>query len=472
MVIIKARNTTCFTRSLITIMTVLTVSLGGGHANAQTEEIPPAAPSSSEKLNTALPSIQVWRTANGARVYFVAAAELPMMDIRIVFDAGSARDGTKKGVGLLTSRLLGEGAGTLSADDIAERFENLGARFGTSAHRDMSIVSLRSLTDKNLAEPAIKTLQTVLTQPNFPLESFERERRRTLIGIQARKESPDAIAEKTLYTAVFGQHPYASPTLGTEETVKAFTLDDVKQHYQHYYVARNATVAIVGALDRAQAEALANTLVGSLPSGLAAPNLPIVAEITAAQTIQVNHPSMQTHVLVGQPGMRRGDYDYFPLFVGNHILGGSGLVSRLSDEIREKRGLSYSVSSDFSPMHVKGPFTIGLQTRNDQATEALNVSLGVLRDFVKNGPTEAELSGAKQNITGGFPLRIASNSSIVEYLAMIGFYLLPLNYLDVFTTKVEAVTAKQIQNAFERRIHPDRLVTVIVGGPVAKTDKQ
>ncbi len=439
-------------------------------ANAQTEETP--APAISDKTNTTLPSIQVWRTANGARVYFVAATELPMVDIRVVFDAGSARDGTKKGLALLTNRLLGEGAGTLTADDIAQRFENLGARFGTSAYRDMSVISLRSLTDKNLADPAIKMLQMVLTEPSFPQDSFERERRRTLIGIQAQKESPEAIADKAFFSAVFGQHPYASPALGTEETVKALTLDDIKQHYQHYYVARNATIAIVGALDRSQAEALAKTLVGELPSGAAAPMLPPVSELAAAQTIQINHPSVQTHVLVGQPGIRRGDLDYFQLFVGNHILGGSGLVSRLSDEIREKRGLSYSVSSDFSPMHVKGPYTIGLQTRNDQANEALSVSMDVLSKFIKNGPTEQELESAKQNITGGFPLRIASNNNIVDYLSMIGFYLLPLNYLDTFTTKVSSVTVRQIQNSFERRIHPNKMVTVIVGGPPATVPKR
>lgn len=470
MALIKIRNAAWFTRSLITMFGFFAIWQVETPANAQTEETP--APAISEKTNTSLPSIQVWRTANGARVYFVSATELPMVDIRVVFDAGSARDGTKKGLALLTNRLLGEGAGTLTADDIAERFENLGARFGTSAYRDMSVISLRSLTDKNLADPAIKMLQMVLTEPSFPQDSFERERRRTLIGIQSQKESPEAIADKAFFSAVFGQHPYASPALGTEETVKALTLDDIKQHYQHYYVARNATVAIVGALDRSQAEALANTLVGELPSGAAAPTLPSVSELATAQTIQINHPSVQTHVLVGQPGMRRGDLDYFQLFVGNHILGGSGLVSRLSDEIREKRGLSYSVSSDFSPMHVKGPYTIGLQTRNDQANEALSVSMDVLSKFIKNGPTEQELDSAKQNITGSFPLRIASNNNIVDYLSMIGFYLLPLNYLDTFTTKVSSVTVRQIQNAFERRIHPNKMVTVIVGGPPATAPKR
>lgn len=463
----KIRNTAWFTKSLTAALGFFSMWLVTS-TYAQTNETPTEVVS--EKPRPNLPSIQVWRTSNGARVYFVAAPELPMIDIRLVFDAGSARDGSKKGLSLLTNRLLGEGAGTLTANDIAERFEGLGARFGTSAYRDMSVISLRSLIDKNLLDPALQTLQLVVTQPTFPQASFERERRRTLIGIQAQKESPEAIGEKAFFSAIFGQHPYASPALGNEESVKALTLDDIKEHYKRYYVARNATVAIVGALQRSEAESLANDIVDALPAGNAPPLLPPVAELTAPQTIQINHPSVQSHVLVGQPGMRRGDHDYFPLFVGNHILGGSGLVSRLSDEIREKRGLSYSVYSDFSPMQVKGPYTLGLQTRNDQATEALNVSLDVLKKFVKQGSTDKELESAKQNIAGGFPLRIASNSSIVEYISMIGFYHLPLNYLDTFTAKVEGVTAKQIQDAFERRVHPDRMVTVIVGGqPAAPT---
>jgi len=149
--------------------------------------------------------------------------------------------------------------------------------------------------------------------------------------------------------------------------------------------------------------------------------------------------------------------------VGNHILGGSGLVSLLSEEVREKRGLSYSVYSYFLPMSERGPFLLGLQTKNDQADEAREVMMETLRRFRDEGPTEKELAAAIKNITGGFPLRIASNSQIVRYLAVIGFYGLPLDYLDRFNERVSAVTAEQIRDAFRRRVDPDRLATVIVG---------
>jgi zinc protease len=166
---------------------------------------------------------------------------------------------------------------------------------------------------------------------------------------------------------------------------------------------------------------------------------------------------------MGQPGVRRGDPDYFALYVGNQILGGGGLVSRISEEVREKRGLSYSAYSYFLPMRADGPFVLGLQTRNDSADEALKVLRQTLVDFRNDGPTGKELEAAKRNITGGFPLKIDSNSDILGYIAMIGFYKLPLDYLDTFNGKIEAVTAKQIRDAFQRRVDPDRMVTVTVG---------
>jgi zinc protease len=190
---------------------------------------------------------------------------------------------------------------------------------------------------------------------------------------------------------------------------------------------------------------------------------PPAAADAAAHTVRIDYPTTQTHVLIGQPGISRDDPDYFPLYVGNHVLGGSGLVSRISEEIREKRGLSYSAYSYFTPMRQRGPFTIGLQTRNDQVEQALQVARDTLQKFIEEGPTARELEESKQNITGGFPLRLSSNKKIVGMLAMIGFYQLPIDYLDTFTTRVEAVTLEDIRDAFSRRIQPGNMVTVLVG---------
>jgi len=146
------------------------------------------------------------------------------------------------------------------------------------------------------------------------------------------------------------------------------------------------------------------------------------------------------------------------------VLGGGGLVSRLHEEVREQRGLSYSVNSYFSPMEQNGPYLLSLQTRNDQVDEALAVMRETLEEFVDKGPTEKELVASKKNITGGFPLRIESNSKILDYMTMIGFYDLPLDYLDTFNGHVMAVTREQIVDAYQRRVAPDAMVTIIVGG--------
>ncbi len=420
----------------------------------------------------AAPEIQHWATPNGARVYFVPAPELPMVDVRVLFDAGSAHDDTTAGLAALTSNLLNDGAqsagGELGADEIADRFASLGAQFGAGVDRDTASVSLRSLTRPAVLQPALDTLALLLQRPSFPAAAFERERDRTRVALRAQAQSPGDIAGKAFYRALYGTHPYAIEQAGTEASLHLLTRDHLVAFHKRYYVARNAVIAIVGALSRSQAAALADTLLGGLPAGEPAPPLPTVEALAAARTIEIAHPSVQTHILMGQPGLRRIDPDYFPLLVGNHILGGSGLVSRLSDEIREKRGLSYSSYSYFLPLREAGPFTLGLQTRNEQTGEALKVLRDTLRAFTEQGPTARELQSAKQNITGGFALRIDSNAKLVEYLALIGFYNLPLDFLDTYSRHVEAVTLAQIKDAFQRRVQPERMVTVVVGGGAAE----
>jgi zinc protease len=408
-------------------------------------------------------NIQHWTTDNGARVYFVAAPELPMVDLQIIFDAGAARDKDKAGTAVLTNGLLAEGAGDLNANQISERFDELGARFGYDAQRDMANLTLRSLSDDKVLNPALDTLALVLSQPTFPKEAFERERKRMLIGLEQRKQSPGALADEAFYKAVFKSHPYAVMPSGYEDTVGSLSLDDLKAFYKRYYVASNAVIAIVGDLDRSEAEKVAAAIVAQLPQGAPAEKLPDVANLNDQEVIKLDHPSTQTHILLGQPGMKRGDPDYYTLYVGNHILGGSGLVARLSNEIREKRGLAYSSYSYFLPMREDGPFQIGLQTRNDQAEEALSVVRETLKTFIENGPTAEEINASIKNITGGFPLRISSNKKILGYIGMIGFYGLPLDYLDTFNEKIQAVSAADIQDAFKRRVNPDTMVTILVG---------
>src|SRR5574341_168408 len=224
----------------------------------------------------------------------------------------------------------------------------------------------------------------------------------------------------------------------------------------------------VGDVTRADAEAIAEALTRGLPEGKPLPPLPKVVPPAQARTEKIPHPATQAHILMGYTGISRGDPDYFPLWVGNYALGGGGFVSRLTEEVRQKRGLAYSVYSYFMPLKEPGPFQIGLQTKKEQAEEALAVVRSTFEEFIAKGVTDKELKAAKDNLIGGFPLRIDSNKKILEYLALIGFYKLPLTYLDDFPKKVEQVTAAQIKEAFQRRIRVGDMVTVVVGATEGK----
>lgn len=412
----------------------------------------------------ASPQIQHWQTSNGARVYFVPAPELPLLDLQLTFDAGAARDGDHPGLARLTNSLLTEGADELDANAIAEAFERVGARLSSDSQRDMATLSLRSLTEPAILETALEHFALLLHRPSFPEDALERQRRQMLTTLQSQRQRPGSIANRAFNEAVFGEHPYASPVNGNEEALATLTREQIKAFHRRYYVAQNLIVAMVGDLSRSEAETLAEGLANGLPAGQPAPALPKVAALAEASARHIRHDTSQTHILLGQPGVKRGDADYFPLYVGNHILGGGGLVSRISEEIREKRGLAYSASSNFLPMRERGPYTLRLQTRNDNTEQAITVLRQTLQDFVSEGPSEAELEAAKKNLIGGFALNTDSNSKLLAYIAMIGFYGLPLDYLEGFIGQVDAITSEQIREAYQRRIDPQRMALITVGG--------
>ena len=422
-------------------------------------------------LAQAAAKIEHWQTPQGSRVYYVHTEGLPMVDIQVAFDAGSARDGSQFGLSALTSALLDTGAGQWNADEIAQRFESVGAQFGAGISSDMASVSLRTLTDKPLFDKALETVQVILAKPSFNEADFQREKSRTLAGLKQQEESPADLAGIAFYKALYGDHPYGHPSSGLIPTVSVLTVSDLRSFYQKYCVAANAMVVIVGDLTRQQAEQTAEKLVGGLPVGQKPEPLPEVLMPVKAGTQHIEFPSSQTHVLVGMPGSYRKDPDYFTLYVGNHILGGGALVSKLFDEVREKRGLAYSASSSFAPMFRSGPFAISLQTRNDQTGQALDVVNKTLADFIAKGPTEAELVAAKKNITGGFAMRFDTNKKLASYVSMIGFYEMPLDYLDTFEQNVDKVTAASVKDAFKRRIDPQLMQTITVGGSANKSEK-
>ena len=228
---------------------------------------------------------------------------------------------------------------------------------------------------------------------------------------------------------------------------------------------------MIGDITRTEADQIAQRLTAQLPQGEPLPTLPGVS-LGAGSEQQIAHPASQSHILIGMPALVRGDPDFFALTVGNYILGGGGFVSRLTHEVREKRGLTYSVYSYFSPLAQAGPFQIGLQTKREQTDQALAVVRKTLADFLQQGPTDAELKAAKDNLIGGFALRIDNNRKLLDNLAVIGYYQLPLNYLDTWTSNISKVSIAQIKAAFQRKLALGNLTTVVVGQGAAEAQSK
>ncbi len=407
--------------------------------------------------------IQQWQTSHGSEVYFVENHDLPIIDISTNFYAGSARDDAAKlGVAGVTRHLMTLGAAGLSDEKISKQFADVGAQLGGGVDDDKSSLKLRTLSSALERDKALDLYIKILQKPDFPEDVLAREKARVIAGLKEAATQPETIADKAFSKALFGTHPYgfnAEP-----EQVDQINRNDVQKFYRTYYGAQGAVIALIGDMSREQAAQIAEQISSDLPKADKPLPLASVAYPAVASEQRIAHPATQAHILLGYPGMKRGDADFFPLYVGNYILGGGGFVSRLTEEVREKRGLVYSVYSYFSPMAEIGQFQIGLQTKRDQADAALELVRVTFDKFIKNGVTEAELKAAQQNLVGGFPMRIDSNGKILDYLGLIGFYHLPLTYLDDFNQNISKVTAAQIKDAFSRRIKPNKMVTVVVGG--------
>lgn len=415
----------------------------------------------------ATPEIQHWVTAEGMDVYLVETSELPIIDVRVVVDAGSARDGDMPGLATITGELLDQGAAGKSAQDIAYAFDANGARYGTQVGNDYTVLSLRSLLE--YFAPALDNLVDVAGAPGFEDAALDRVRRRLLVGIEARDQDPGALAEYHFYRALYGAHPYGAPAEGEQESVAAIDRDAVQEFYRRHYTADGARLVMVGALDREQAEQVAARLSTALPAGAAPPPLPEVGDagLDDARELGFYHPSVQTHILIGHLGIRVNDPRRLALYVGNHVLGGGGMVNRLFDEVREQRGLAYSVYSYFLPRSERGPFIAGMQTRGDQAQEAIQLLKAELERMREEGPTAAELEQAKSNITGGFPLRIDSNAELANYLVWLGYHRMPLDYMHTFQERIRAVSLEDVRAALQAHLHPGNLLTVTVGSSAA-----
>lgn len=421
----------------------------------------------------ALLPIQHWTQASGAQVWLVESPSIPMVDVLVAFDAGTRRDpvdqaGLAKSVALMASKgVKAEGQQpALDENALGEAWADLGASFGTGAGRDSFNYALRSLTVPDLLNRSVDLASRQMAQPSWPQAVWERERARWIASIKENNTRPAKVAGRTLNQQVYSGHPYGQRV--TNKTLGNLQLPAMQDLHARSFQACRAKVTVVGAVNRQQADSLVQQLLSRLPAndGQGCQPLPAVAEVPALQKAvekKIPFQSAQAQVLIGQPGIQRKDPDFMALLVGNHILGGGGFVSRLMEEVREKRGLTYGVSSDFSPGLHAGAFVISLQTRPDQAEEALKVTREVLEKFVAEGPTEAELQAAKDNLIGGFALRVDSNAKLLGNVANIAWNDLPLDYLDHWTDRVQALTVNDIRAAVQRVLHPDRMVTVVLG---------
>jgi len=414
--------------------------------------------------------IQHWTLDNGAKVYLVEVPGLPMVDFQVEFDAGSRRDGGFNGLSNATASMMAKGVNALGnqaamdENALGEAWADLGAQVNASSSSDRMSLSLRSLTRPELLDAAVALAARQMAHPSFPNAIWQNERERWVASIKEANTKPATLANRAFNKALFGDHPYGAEV----DEASLRRIDTVLMHKFHadHFKPCLAKVSVVGALNRAQAQERVTQLLALLPVQSPCPLLPRLPEVQPlkqAQTLNLPFESAQAHVFIGQPGIAREHPDFLALTVGNYVLGGGGFVSRLTEEVREKRGLSYSVYSYFGAWQQTGPFTVGLQTRPDQAPQAVKVATDVVAEFVKKGPTTQELNAAKDFLIGGFALRLDSNRKLMDNLSNIAWYNLPLDYLDTWTAQVDKLSVKDIQQAFARNLQPERMVTVILG---------
>ena len=468
-------------------LSLFTIGLGATalvHAESHPSTTPPSAEITAlkhlESLKTfenisqlRTPTVQEFKTQSGTRVLFVAAPELPIVDIKLVFDAGSARDAELEsgqyGLASLTAQLLAEGTSTQTTDQISANFERLGAQYGAAAYRDMFSVNLRTLSDSNLLNPAVDQLLSILKDAQVPQTSYDRVMQQNRIALAQQKDSPATTANIRFWQELYNKHPYAQPSTGTLTSIELIKPADIRKFKDTYLVAHNLNIAIVGQMNLEQAKALAERITQSLPQGQHARSLP-QPEATVARTVYTPFDSTQTHILMGEIGITRDNPDLPALTLGNEVFGGGDFSAILMKELREKRGLTYGAYSGFSAMHSNGPFTINYSTRTDQMDESLRVAKQALRDYVQKGVTLDTLNEAKTGILNSYPLSLSSNSSIASTLAAMGFYGLANSYMADYPKQIEEVTPEAAHQAFVRYVNPDKMLVVVVGKEKPKAD--
>lgn len=420
------------------------------------------------------PQVQELFSKNGVRTLLVESKQLPIVDIQLTFNAGSARDESiskgLNGLANLTARLLNEGTSTQTANDIAQGFERLGAQYSAQAYRDMFVVRLRVLSDEKRLEPALNQLIFLLKDAQFPQASIDRILDNAQVGQKQVKENPKRSMSVRFYRAIYGDHPYAQPSTGTIQSLKRIKSEDIQAFKNQYLVANNLNIAITGNVNRQQAQQMIDLLTEQISTGESAPTLPEAEALEKAQIIRIPFNSSQAHVMIGQVGIRRDDPDRFALEVGNEIFGSGGFQSLLMQELREKSGLTYSASSNLSSMQSQGLFYIQYSTQREQLLESLNITYDTLLKFLHQPLKTAQIEESKRGLIRAFPLLLRSNANINSQLGAIGFYGLPSNYLSQYQQYISAVSAEDVQQAWQKHIHPEKFLTVLAGKDISTNE--
>lgn len=410
-------------------------------------------------------------SVKGAQAYLVQTKALPMVDIEISIDAGERYDPSgKSGLASMTANLMSYGVrtekGVLGEAQIADEIADLGVDIGTSVSGERAIMRIRSLSRADLRDRAVQLAAGMLSAPTYDTKIVEREKQRSITGLLDAETKPDFVLERQFKKSVYGDYPLAnSPSV---KSIQGITAADLMAFHRQFYRGERMIVSIVGDVTPSQANQIVKTLLqGIPPSGSAIPVLPIYqrspVESLAEREVDIRFDSQQAHIAMGMSAITRDNPDYFPLIVGNYILGGGGFVSRLMSEVREKRGLAYSVFSYFAPGKNVGIFQAGLQTKNDQAALALDVMSSTMAKFIEEGPSSAELAAAKANLINGYPLRIDNNRKLLDNVSAIAWYGLPLDTLETWTKQVDAVTQEQVKAAFQKYLAMDRMKIVVLG---------
>jgi len=407
--------------------------------------------------------IQHWTHDSGAKVLFVASPEIPMLDIQMVFDAGSARDNNLPGLARMTNNLIGEGTKKYSVTEIARQFEDLGSHFSTSSQRDMAIISLRSLSSDTHLTASLNLLTHVVSQPNFPDDSLNRVRNIMKLSIEKAKASPRKLISQATWANLYPNHPYGHYPGGTQGSLDKISQKELIEFHQTYYVQSNLNLAIVGAVSWEKAKQIAEQILNTLPLGKTPAPLPKANILSEPKQVHIPFPSQQTHIRVATLSTTKGSEEHIPLTLANAVLGGGGFSSKLNQVIRQDNGLAYSIYSYVSAMQSEGVFLINMQTKNESAPKALDLVNQTFNQFIENGIAEDDLKKAKNHIIAGYPLGLASNSSILSQLGHIAYYGLPLDYLDQYTKTITQLSPKQSAEVFKQTIGQQPLLTITLG---------